>query len=282
MTDPLFIMAYCNDLYAPHMATMVASAVDHLPSDIEVRLTILHSGLATETIALCEASWPDDRVGSSWHYIDLARYGFSAYAHISGDTFSRFLAGSYLPDDCRQVLLLDSDMIVLKDVSKLSATPMGDATILAALNQDAPLVSMVHSPLLTASGLSPRSPYFNAGLMLVNLERWRSNKIEKRLLSTFSSDRCSARWGDQCILNVVLHEQWGILDPRWNVQVGDPPYAGSLGIGLGEVDFEEIRKEPYIVHYTGDNKPWHPECWLVYASEYHRYRMCTAFGRSVV
>jgi lipopolysaccharide biosynthesis glycosyltransferase len=109
-------------------------------------------------------------------------------------------------------------------------------------------------------GLPAAAKYFNAGVMLVDLVRWRRERIADRALEYLQRYRDRVLLWDQEALNAALAGRWGELDPRWNrnptlrhlfgrrkrapVPRGAPADAGA--------DANEI----WIAHYTGRLKPW--------------------------
>lgn len=98
--------------------------------------------------------------------------------------------------------------------------------------------------------------------MLINLNAWRKESIHGRAiryLHDSENDFCYA--GDQEALNAVLADQWLPLDQRWHAidQVFDPvlrtQHEERLGTRLGPT-----KREPFVSHYTSDEKPWLPGC----------------------
>ncbi len=58
--------------------------------------------------------------------------------------------------------------------------------------------------------------YFNAGVMLIDLDAWRACGIERELLELLSRDPKRFRWWDQTAMNFLLRGRVEIVQPRWN------------------------------------------------------------------
>src|SRR5690606_26921637 len=87
--------------------------------------------------------------------------------------------------------------------------------------------------------------YFNAGVLLINLRKWREIGISKRLLCVARNKNMDFELHDQDVLNIVLEKDWKEIDERYNA------------INL-EFSWLPINKEEYsIIHFTNFPKPWH-------------------------
>jgi glycosyltransferase involved in cell wall biosynthesis len=103
-------------------------------------------------------------------------------------------------------------------------------------------------------------PYFNAGVLVLNLERWRAENISQKVFRYLREYRKYLNFEDQEGLNAVLAGDWGMLDPKWNVQSSILSYARWAASTFKE-EIRAVRNDllhnPHIYHFTGPNKPWH-------------------------
>ena len=104
--------------------------------------------------------------------------------------------------------------------------------------------------------------YFNAGVMLVNLDKWRRDGIQQKLFEYVEKNSDKILWGDQDVLNVVLQDGIKYIDKRWNAQVGEYEHCN---------DFNKIGEEAYILHYIGKVKPWQPGNKNPFKEMYFKY-----------
>ena len=114
----------------------------------------------------------------------------------------RLRTGDLLPDHVDRVLYLDADVIVRRLLRELWTADIGDC--LAGAVRD-PNVPWAGAPL----GLPWRdvevaadAPYFNAGVVVIPLDRWRSEQLGRRALELLARRRL--RHADQCARNVVM------------------------------------------------------------------------------
>jgi lipopolysaccharide biosynthesis glycosyltransferase len=91
------------------------------------------------------------------------------------------------------------------------------------------------------AGLNPDEPYFNAGVMLIDVERWRETGVEKRSLDYLRRFGPKVWFWDQEALNAVLSGQWKSLDSSWN-------FPASM--------VDPFKEMPRIAHFSGNIKPW--------------------------
>ena len=104
--------------------------------------------------------------------------------------------------------------------------------------------------------------YFNAGVLVIDLEAWRKQSFSKKLLAYANSHRQVLEYLDQDTLNGCLRGEWLRLPPKWNAmpRVFAPDHAKRVihetGYSLTEV--EEARYYPAIIHYASQRrrKPW--------------------------
>ncbi len=167
--------------------------------------------------------------------------------YISASTWYRI----YLPEllsDLDRVLYLDVDTVVLDSLDALWETDLGEHYLAAVTN--VPELDQIDHP--ARLGLSSAGAYFNAGVLLLNLELMRRDDSTAALLE-YTRNHLAEIGGDQDPLNVVLGERRLPLHPRWNCMncVLYFPWAREL-FGAGEV--EEARRSPAIRHFEGPDR----------------------------
>jgi lipopolysaccharide biosynthesis glycosyltransferase len=111
--------------------------------------------------------------------------------------------------------------------------------------------------------------YFNAGVLLIDLPRWRKERISERTLDYLARHPLSP-FSDQDALNVACDGLWKRLDLRWNFQ---NHYETSIS-DMGPME------KPAVVHFVTSLKPWKPSSVSVNASLYDAFRSRTCFART--
>lgn len=179
---------------------------------------------------------------------------------FTSTVYYRLLIPKLLPKDIKKVVYLDSDIIVLSDISHLWDQDVADYYLLAV--PDMWLGSMfVSSPFALktykALNIPANNKYFNSGVLVMNLEKWRKDDISTKIVNYLKSYRDDILWHDQDGMNAILSGKWGELDPRWNVMSAFYGYTAWQDSPFDEETYNHLTESPYIIHYTGGSKPWH-------------------------
>ncbi|GAB4813174.1 hypothetical protein N2152v2_000220 [Parachlorella kessleri] len=174
-------------------------------------------------------------------------------------TWLKLFASKLLPAGLEKVLYLDSDMLVLADISKLFKVPL-EGRLLAAVRDFG--MPCGHAAL-EQFGWRMDMPYFNAGLLLLDLKKFGllSSRIECKIASWGSK----LAFHDQDLFNMVcLTDGWVELDYKWNAQglgtyaafrtrpQNDKPQLFSVP------ELERLTADPAVVPYSA--KPWSYLC----------------------
>lgn len=186
------------------------------------------------------------------------RYGLNAWY--------RTLLPSLLPQLPR-VLYLDSDLLIRGRLRPLWETDLSNCCV-AAVTQ--PVLPEVLPRLRDTLGLPDAASYFNSGVMLLDLNELRVERLTERVIDFVRSGRAPMPWADQDPLNAILHHRRIRLHPRWNVMTPlfDLP-ARMLPFEAEEIC--EAIEQPVIVHFIGPYKPWHYRCRHPFRAEYFEH-----------
>lgn len=184
-------------------------------------------------------------------------------AHATTAVYYRLLIPELLDAPAEKVLYLDCDLVVKDSLLPLWETPLGNHPVAA--------VAEPYFARHAALGLPAGAPYFNSGVMLINLPAWRRENVTERAVSFLQQhpDRIEA-W-DQDALNVVLPGNWLPLAARWNQQTSHFDAATPQQ----SAQWEECRNRPAVIHYSSRFKPWHAWCNHPLRHEYYRYLRLT-------
>ena len=191
--------------------------------------------------------------------------------HITHAAYFRLMAAELLPKWLDRVIYLDSDVLVNDDLGKLWNAPLDDHYCLAVPDIACPFVDARHGgcnqrkanpymaaltpiPNWKALGLNGDSMYFNSGVMVLNLARWREERISRSLLKCLRENPDHVWCWDQYALNVVFSEQWGQLDFRWNQGAHVFEYPDETYSPIDSESFRAMRDEPSIIHFTTEWK----------------------------
>jgi lipopolysaccharide biosynthesis glycosyltransferase len=182
----------------------------------------------------------------------------------------RALLPNLLPHE-PQMLYLDSDLLVLDSLLPLWNTPLQGKALAAVVN---PFYDNDEDrDWFRKCGLDSAAAYFNSGVMIMDLDRWRSLKVTENVLRHGVENAHWTRFGDQDSLVAVLHSNWMPLAPRWNVAraILSPPHRTNAGAVLSPEALHDAAVRPAIIHFTGDKKPWVDPRLHPYGRIYERY-----------
>ncbi len=277
MTTPGVITVACaaDERFAMPLAVTIRSLLDHLAPDWKLNLFLLNGGISERFCNRLYDSWDSRRLSLNVVRPETSRLSqLRVSHHVNHLTYYRLLLPELLPNSLDKVLYLDSDLLVRHDVRELWELPLGEAWALAVQDCAAPYFDSTIcapniercQPYLAAvrpianyreQGFSPASPYLNGGVLIINLNEWRQNDATERMLSCLHKNSEFVLFWDQYALNVLLCDRWKQLDLRWNQGSHVYRYPDSDHSPFSAVQYEQIKNDPYIVHFTSPEKPWH-------------------------
>lgn len=243
-----------DDRYAPHMGVAMTSILLNSGESDELCFHVLSDSISSESIRRL-LSLRDIR-DFQLRILDVdqdVKKAISRINTISSDTriveasYYRLLVGSVFPD-LEKVLYLDCDLVVLGSLREIWETDLSDHTLAA--------VEEIMDPPLHRDAFLKTSRYFNAGVMLFNLLRWRDLGYEAKCLAVPDDMLGKIEHHDQSILNYLFREgDVRYLGAQFNYMIS---FKGQFAPSLDPI-LKGI--QPLIVHYAGA-KPWHLDAWL--------------------
>ena len=272
--DVIHVTAAADRRFAMPLGVMVRSLLGTLAVGRRVALHVLDCGLSAATRTKLLASWSDKRLQVAWYRVEpgpLRAYPVSA--HFSSAIYARVLAPRLLPDIVSKAIYLDADVLVMDDISGLWAEPWAGAACLAVQDVSCPWIDCaatlanyercrpylgIHPPIpnYRELGFSPTDPYFNSGVLVMNLDRWRTEELPRRAFECLDDHRRHVLWPDQYALNVVLRGKWRPLDLAWNQGAHVLRYPDWTTSPFDLDTLARCRFAPRIVHFTTRDKPW--------------------------
>ena len=280
MKPTLHVAAACDQSYAMPLAVTLASLSANLRPSRSVRVHVMQRQLPIELRQKIERSTRPGAVEINWidigtNHLQSLRATLRSFDTVSLESYYRLLLPDVLPQDLDKVIYLDSDLVVISDLSRLWDMDV-TATSLFAASELAPSSRLVSSSagirLYRELGLSPDLKFFNSGVMLINLRKWRQDRVALRAFVYLEAAMQYLRWHDQEALNAVLAGDWNELDPRWNVTMhlfrADSKSAQS----------RRLLREPYIVHFNSAIKPWQRDFSLGFRELFFQYLDKTAWS----
>ncbi len=261
-SQPIVLVCSADNNYAMPLTVTLRSALVNLNATQKIILFILDGGISQRNKRRIIRSLNPERVEINWVQPNPASLqNIKLTRHLTIATCYRLLIPQLLPKHVAKVIYLDADMIVTGDLEKLWTIDIGDNYVLAVQDDNQWYISMaVGLKNYQELGLNPDDKYFNAGLLVINLEKWRTDNIGKKVIEYLEQNQAYACDIDQDGLNVVLAGQWGELDPRWNQMPRIYRYSSWENSPYPEDAYNALLDSPYVIHFTNSPKPWQRNC----------------------
>ncbi len=268
-----------NENYVRHMAVSLYSLMDRNQAAERIRVFILASGITPESrekIFQIGAHFGREIV---WIPVGDLRERFPYAVDTGGFDISamgRLFVGTLLPEDVERVLYLDCDTVVLDSLGRLWETDLKGKLFGAVMEPT------IYPQVKERIGLGKKDPYFNSGVLLIDVKKWREEGAEKTLLDFFGSLGGKTFACDQDTLNGVFRGKIRPLHPRYNFfsnyryfHYRDLTDQSPAYRAVSAAMFTQAKRHPAIIHFAGDERPWKAGNLCHYRQAYDHYLTLT-------
>ncbi|MBD2717405.1 MULTISPECIES: glycosyltransferase family 8 protein [unclassified Synechococcus] len=236
----IVIVATANYLWGA--AVTVRSALEACSTTLNVY--VISVDLSPEDKQKLFASWQTANLGTiKFIDFDLGQVDNlrSTLLVKSKSPYARFFIPEYLADVSR-CIYLDTDLIVCSDLNGLQLLDLQGKSSACVIDGgiDTP---QQQQRLREKLKLDNPQQYFNSGVIVMDLDAWRERHIQLKALTIAQDNYDLLDQMDQDALNIVLADDWLVLDPKWNTSKG----KADIGFSDG------------IIHFLGKVKPWHAD-----------------------
>ena len=250
------ILVAINRNYITKLEVLLESIFSN--NEVDVKIYLLHSELLIEDIErlknFCNVKKIEDGISRELHAICVKDHIFDHIVidipGLSIETYYRLIAAELLPDDLDRILYLDADIIVNGSLMYFYNIDFkGNA---AAVCEDT--IANFREDIRTRIGLSKEGTYFNAGVILFHMPKWKKYITKEKVTELLTNGRYYP-FHDQDILNILLDGKLLYM----------PSFIYNFEVVLVR-DFKEyyeknvkaLKISPIIYHYAGDQcaKPW--------------------------
>lgn len=236
---PIFFAT--DDNYIPFLDVAISSLIQNASKEYKYKIIVLNTGIRAENIAkvkLLESDYASITFTDISEHIEEIRNKLRNVYHFGLAAYYRLFIESLFPNYHR-VLYLDCDIVVLGDISKLYFTDLKGNMLAGAVEQ-----FVYHTPEFSnytreALGVEPKD-YINSGIIIMDLDKFRAEKIEDRFTDILNTFNFLSIAPDQDYLNFLCHNKILILPNEWN---------------RTPIELEEEAK-PLIAHFALYKKPW--------------------------
>jgi len=267
--------------FVQHCAVTIVSILKNNPNDINIY--ILTEGLTNSNEDLIKKVVTENGgkifivLINSESLKDCPMPKLDYLSHISLATYYRLLISKLLPTNIDKVIYLDCDIVVRKSLVELWNYSISEYAIGA-------VYQVVNTNVSAAKrlGYPAYYGYFNAGVLLINLNYWRENCIPEKLFEYINCKRNVIIFHDQDALNGLLYDKCFRLPCKWNMLT---IFFMKITMLTNDIDNGKIvndyldyknqmpieANDPVIIHYVSKPKPWDIGCTHPYKKEYFKY-----------
>jgi lipopolysaccharide biosynthesis glycosyltransferase len=174
-----------------------------------------------------------------FHLIDASRFEKfpipKELEHVTQEMYYRYLLPEILENEDRTIYS-DVDVFCVGDLRSLWELDL-KGNILAAVSEGE--AGEFKKKLI---GLEGVAPYFNSGVLIMDLEKMRNEGVTSKLMENTVNYAGSIAWPDQDIINITFRNRILELEPIWNA-------FDVLG--------REMKRRIVIHHFANaSQKPW--------------------------
>lgn len=247
------ILYQFNEKYAPYAGVSITSVLVNNTELESLKIWILGEELSDDSISKFkqvigeynrEVEFIDTTcLVAKMKELDMPTYRGSYAANM------RLFLSEVLPEDVERILYLDADTVVDGELGELFRIDLEGKTLGMVMDS----LGELHKEEI---GLSKEDGYYNSGVILFDMKKWRANDLSNRIVYHVKNQRKNYPSPDQDLLNVVCRETICTLLPRYNFQPVHLAfnskayfrcYARTFYYSLDEI--EESKKSPIIFHF---------------------------------
>ena len=265
--------------YAPYASVCIASICENTKNFVEIY--VIDCGVTEESkkkVELLKNTYSNFSI--EWLAFDTETLlkDFKTCFHFSKAMYGRIFIPLLKPE-IKKAIYTDVDVIFMSDITELYNEDL-HGYALGAVWEDYMEAKGNNREHLLRLKIDLSHKYFNSGVLLLDLEKWRNNNLSEKVLATEDSLREKLKFPDQDLLNFVFSNNYKLLNERYNVTA---PRARKHYKNGKLVDC-------VIRHFEGGKKPWlcHPlkiECMKsnhIGMKAFFKYARKTAFYNQMI
>jgi len=231
----------CDDAYVPFLSVTLTSICENRDPNRSYAIRVLHTGMSSAVQqrlkAQLEAPGFILEFPNISHHVEAFSQRLHTRDYYSCSTYYRLFIPELYPE-LSKALYLDCDLVLQEDVAQLYDLPLGNDLVGAVPDGIVGAVEEFKLYVQNRLDMVRAEDYFNAGVLLMNLDAMRRWNFADRFLELLG--RVTFRVGqDQDYLNVLCQGRVRYLGNEWN--------AMPTGVRV---------HNPKLIHYNMDAKPW--------------------------
>lgn len=201
---------------------------------------------------------------------------------FSSSVFSRLLISSLLPETITKALYIDCDTLIRSSIEELYNENTDNC-------HGAGVLDCISSGHKRNIGLNANDNYFNAGVLLTNLDNWRCDNIQQAFIDFIIRYNGKVPYDDQGVINGTIAKSMKIISPIYNSTTVVFDFSTYEKLHkyrkpenyYTEAEYIESVNNPVIVHFSTSFlsvRPWVRGCKHPYAGEWLKYKTMTPWS----
>ena len=253
------ILFTLNDAFVPQVAACMGSIMRTLNEEDTCHFYLFSDGISQQNKEKLHQFVTDE--GNKLTIVELEN--LESYFDFQVDTngwasvvLARLLVDKLLPKEVDRIIYLDGDTLVLENIRELWEVDL-EGKVLGMCPE--PTTSSERREKLDLG----MNMYHNSGVLLIDLQQWRMREIGKKIFHYYRVNDGRLFAPDQDALNGALKEEIKTLSITYNYfNIFDVyPYRTLEKLSrpstfISKEEFVKIRKQPRIVHFLGEERPW--------------------------
>ena len=205
-SERMTLVTLADERYALTLAVLGRSLSENSRSGRCATLYVVDGGIAPETKRHLIASWDPERIRVEFVPPQFGEEReLPVWGRLPPLTYARVFVPLLVPEECRKAIMLDSDVVIQADIERLWNVELGDRGVLAVQDPAVPFVSSKSGlRRYRELGIPAGHPYFNAGVMVINVEKWRRIDVSRRVMEFIRGNADELNYCDQDGLNASM------------------------------------------------------------------------------
>ena len=261
VSSPIHVSLAADGGFVGPLAVTLLSLAEAQAQGASCEASIMFSGIDLADRERVESDLAG-RIEVEWIEVDMERLsGATVPGGLSVGTMFRLLMPDLVPLTRTRTIYLDADTLVVAPLDALWGVDLNSNVVGAVRDGGSPFAAGTNWQEIE---LDPSLDYFNAGVLVIPLDRWRSERLGNKSLELLRAHRMN--FVDQDALNFLAEGRWLELSRRWNLQTADLSMT-STSWALWREDVDLAINQPGIIHFTRD-KPWDSRSTHPYAGQW--------------
>ena len=260
---PIFFAV--DDGYIPFLAVSLKSVIDNASEENEYKIKILYTNVSEENMVKIK-NYKSQNIDIEFvdvkKQLEAIKDKLYTRNYFSNTTYYRLFIPEMYPE-YKKAVYIDSDTVCLTDIANLYNIDIGENLIAGTPDGVIQAIDVFQDYVERVVGVSDYNKYFNAGIIVMNLEELRKYRFEEKFIYMLERVKFEVAQ-DQDYMNRLCKGRVKLLDFSWN-------RMPVMGKQEGEIN---------IIHYNLGAKPWYFDN-VLYQEYFWKYAEKTEFYNEI-